>query len=262
MTTPSNKLPIGEARVNEAKAPLKAPSPTPGSAPLPRYVAWFQGPTLPADLALLSGLDAATLSELSKAGLPIPVLRGASKAALGASDPRLQVAEFKGLGAGAWIASAGMGLLGMVLGAASLLFVPAVGPVALFAGLALGVAGPALGAVNLTRAMRGPSAQRSALKLAAQSAPLTVLQLRVQQLALRLSQIDLPQIAESDLLNALADLNQDLSTDPEPARLEELEHAIQAVEDLLAPKAQAQKSDPQAVLNLARAAHQARKETR
>lgn len=260
MSTPPSKLPIGEAHVREDRAPLRAPSPA--SAPLPRYVAWHPGPELPAELALLSGLDPATLRALSQAGLPIPVQRGATRAELRTTDPRLQIAEVKGLGAGAWITSVGMGLVGMILGAASLFFVPAVGPVALFAGLALGVAGPALGAVNLTRAMRGPSTQRRALQIAAQSKALSPLQLRVQELARRLGQIDLPQIAESDLLSALADLNGDLSADPSSERLVELEQAIDAVEALLAPKPNAQKSDPQAVLRLARAAHQARKETR
>lgn len=263
MSTPPSKLPLGEARVNEAAAPLRTPDQGGGSAPvLPRLVAWHHGP-LPQDLALASGLDRDTLAQLQAQGLPVPVFRGSSQAELGAQDPRLSVEEVRGLNILAWAGGIGLGMGGMALAVGSLLLVGAFGPIAVLAGLALGVAGPALGSLLVTKAHRTHSAQKRALRLAAQSKDLTPLQVRVRALALKLRGVDLPEIAERDLFEALADLHADLSERPNQARIQELEDAVTAVEGLLAPSPQAgQKSDAQAVLRLAQAAHQARGETR
>lgn len=262
MKTPPSKLPIGEARVNEAKAPLRTPSAAASSASaLPRYVAWHPGP-LPQDLALASGLDQSTLLALRTQGLPTPVSRAGSREQL-LADPRLQIEEVKGLNLLAWIGGIGLGLAGMAAAAFSLFLVPALGPAVLLAGLAMGLAGPALGGWLVARTHKSRSAQTRALRIAAQSKALTPLQERVRALAIQLRGVDLPEIAERDLLSALVDLSADLSERPDQARIGELEQAVLAVEGLLAPSPSAgQKSDPQAVLRLAQAAHQARGETR
>jgi hypothetical protein len=214
-------------------------------------------------LALASGLDRDTLAQLQAQGLPVPVFRGSSQAELGAQDPRLSVEEVRGLNILAWAGGIGLGMGGMALAVGGLLLVGAFGPIAVLAGLALGVAGPALGSLLVTKAHRTHSAQKRALRLAAQSKDLTPLQVRVRALALKLRGVDLPEIAERDLFEALADLHADLSERPNQARIQELEDADTAVEGLLAPSPQAgQKSDAQAVLRLAQAAHQARGETR
>ena len=263
VSTPPSKLPIGEARVNEAAATLRTPNQGGSSAAvLPRFVAWHSGP-LPQDLALASGLDRDTLAQLQAQGLPTPVYRGASPAELGPLDPRLSVEEVQGLSVLAWAGGIALGLGGMTLAVGSLLFVAAFGPLAVLGGLAMGVVGPALGGLLVTKAHRSRSAKSRALRIAAQSKDPTPLQQRVRALALKLRGVDLPQIAERDLLAALSDLYSDLSERPNQARIQELEGAVAAVEDLLAPTAQAgQKSDPEAVLRLAQAAHQARGETR
>jgi hypothetical protein len=261
VSTPPSKLPISEARVNEANAPLRTPSQGAGvGSVLPRFVAWHPNP-LPLDLALASGLERSTLANLEEQGLPIPVHSGSSQTELG-DDPRLAIEEVKGMNFLAWAAGISLGLLGTALGASSLLFVAASGPLVLIVGLALGLAGPAAGGFLVARAHKSRSAKTRALRIAAQSKAPTPLQERVRALAISLRRVDLPEIAERDLIQALIDLNADLSARPNQARTAELDAAVSAVEGLLASSPEAgQVSDPKAVLLLVQAAHQARGET-
>ena len=262
MSTPPSKLPIGEARVNEAKAPLRTPSLGAGTrSALPRFVAWHPSPP-PPDLALASGLDSHTLEQLQGQGLPVPVHSGGSRADLG-DDPRLAIREVKGMKVLAWLAGISLGVLGMALGASSLFFVGTNGALALLLGLAFGLAGPAAGGLLVARTHKGRSEEARALRIAAQSKAPTPLQERVRVLALSLRRVDLPEIAQRDLIQALIDLNSDLSARPNQDRIAELGAAVSAVEGLLAPSMEAsQKSDPKAVLRMAQAAHKARGETR
>ena len=192
----------------------------------------------------------------------MPVHRGGSRSELG-DDPRLSIKEVKGLKVLAWLAGISLGVIGMVLGASSLLFVGSTGALALVLGLAFGLAGPAAGGLLVARTHRGRSAETRALRIAAQSKAPTPLQERVRVLAISLRRVDLPAIAQQDLIQALADLNTDLSARPNQDRIAELDAAVSAVEGLLAPRMDAgQRSDPKAVLRMAQAAHQARSETR